>query len=408
MKLHRPLILAASETLKEIFESGVYAEQAVEKLLKGNARWGSRDRKFLAATVYSVVRNKLLYESILASVDPNEELNYFKLIGVYLLMQENKLPDWPEWTVLKREEVFAWQEELYKVRKIKYSVPDWLDNKGVKEYGEAQWEKELAALNSEAKVVVRINSGKCNKKTLIAAFNKDGIATKELSPDFCSFHGAQLLALELEERKNIKNNPAFLSGWFELQDAGSQLIAPYLEASAGETVVDACAGGGGKTLHLANLMQNKGKIIALDVHEYKLKNLEKRLQRAGVTIVQAKKIQDELIQSLAGTADRLLLDVPCSGSGVLRRHVDTKWKLKQEDIDGLVLLQRKLLCEYSQMLKPEGKMVYATCSIFSEENEEQVQWFLSDMKGAFQLIKQKRVNPGEGYDGFYMALMERR
>jgi 16S rRNA (cytosine967-C5)-methyltransferase len=408
MKLHRPLILAASETLKEIFESGVYAEQAVEKLLKGNARWGSRDRKFLAATVYSVVRNKLLYESILASMDPGKELNYFKLIGVYLLLHENELPDWPEWTILKMDEVFARQEELYKVRKIKYSVPDWLDNKGVKEYGEVQWEKELSALNSEAKVVIRINSGKCNKKTLIAAFNKDGIATKELSPDFCSFHGAQLLALQLEERKNIKNNPAFLSGWFELQDAGSQLIAPYLEANAGETVIDACAGGGGKTLHLANLMQNKGKIIALDVHEYKLKNLEKRLQRAGVRIVQAKKIQDELIQSLAGTADRLLLDVPCSGSGVLRRQVDTKWKLKQEDIDGLVLLQRKVLCEYSPMLKPGGKMVYATCSIFSEENEEQVQWFLKDMKGAFQLIKQKRVTPSEGYDGFYMALMERK
>jgi len=408
MKFHRPLVLAVAETLHNIFEKGVYADQAVEKLLKGPQRWGSRDRKFLAASVYGIVRGKRLYESILDKMGFQAPFDYFLLAGVYYSLESDLLPSWPEWAALEKEEVFQAREDFRLKPEIFYSVPDWLHKKGMKEFGAEKWIPELQALNEEAAVVVRLNAIKGSKDLLVSKMFEDGIQLKELQNSFVKMHDEQVFAMELAERKNLMNQGTYLSGLFEIQDAGSQLIAPFLDAKPGETVIDACAGGGGKTLHLAALMKNRGKIVAMDVHGNKLRNLEKRLQRAGVKIAETKEITEEQIGFLNSTADALLLDVPCSGSGVLRRKADTKWKLKEEELADLVLLQRKLLMEYSTMLKPGGRMVYATCSIFSEENEEQVQWFLKAQKEQFRFIKQKRVLPSEGYDGFYMALLQNR
>jgi 16S rRNA (cytosine967-C5)-methyltransferase len=407
MKLHRPLVLAVAETLHNIFENGVYADQAVEKLLKGSKRWGSRDRKFLAGSVYGIVRGKRLYESILEEMGFQAPFDYFLLAGVYYCLEGHLIPSWPEWVALEKERIFRAREDFSLRPEILYSIPDWLHHKGMKEYGLEQWEKELKALNEEAAVVIRLNALKGKKEQLISTMFEDGIALKALQTSFVQKHGEQDFAMELAERNNLMNHSTYLSGLFEIQDAGSQLIAPFLNVSPGETVIDACAGGGGKTLHLAALMENKGKIIAMDVHGYKLRNLEKRLQRAGVKIVETKEISEAQIGLLKTRADALLLDVPCSGSGVLRRKADTKWKLKEEELAGLVMLQRKLLLEYATMLKPGGRMVYATCSIFSEENEEQVQWFIQEQGEQFQLIRQKRVHPAEGYDGFFMALLQR-
>lgn len=172
-------------------------------------------------------------------------------------------------------------------------------------------------------------------------------------------------------------------------------------------IIDACAGGGGKTLHLAACMKNQGRIVALDTVDWKLSELKKRARRAGAHIIETRVIDSgKTIKRLAATADRVLLDVPCSGLGVLRRNPDTKWKLSPNSIDEVAATQQQILSQYSTMVKPGGYLVYATCSILPQENEQQVKNFL-DRNPSFELDAQKNVWPSAGFDGFYMARIKR-
>jgi len=173
-------------------------------------------------------------------------------------------------------------------------------------------------------------------------------------------------------------------------------------------VVDACAGAGGKTLHLASLMENKGQLIALDIYEKKLEDLKKRAKRNGVHNVDTRLITStKIIKKLNNTADRLLIDAPCSGLGVIRRNPDSKWKLQPEQIERLKETQAEILDNYSQIVKVGGKMVYATCSILPSENEMQVEKFLEN-HNEFRLLSERKISPAQsGFDGFYMALLEK-
>lgn len=171
-------------------------------------------------------------------------------------------------------------------------------------------------------------------------------------------------------------------------------------------MVDACAGAGGKTLQLAAEMQNKGRILALDVFEKKLQELKKRAVRAGVKNMHTHLINNDLIQQLSGKADKLLLDVPCSGSGVFRRKPDSKFKLSETRLAELQELQWKILSTYHEMLKPGGTLLYATCSIFPSENEKQIQRFLNTFGTHYQLKKEVWFSPAQtGFDGFYAAVL---
>jgi 16S rRNA (cytosine967-C5)-methyltransferase len=215
--------------------------------------------------------------------------------------------------------------------------------------------------------------------------------------------------LRLKQRQNIFQLPSFKDGLFEVQDAGSQAIAPFLQVEPGMRVIDACAGGGGKTLHLAALTQNKGKIVAMDTEGWKLEELMKRAKRAGASNIETRVIDSaKVIKRLEGTADRLLLDVPCSGLGVIRRNPDAKWKLSLEFVEKVKTLQQKILTEYSTMVKPGGKMVYSTCSLLPSENEKQVEQFLEGNGKTFTLITSKTILPSQGFDGFFMALLQRQ
>ena len=186
------------------------------------------------------------------------------------------------------------------------------------------------------------------------------------------------------------------------------MIAPFLQVKPGMRVIDACAGAGGKTLHLAALMQNKGRIIALDTEGWKLEELKKRGRRAGVANVETRVIESsKTIKRLEKSADRLLLDVPCSGLGVLKRNPDAKWKLSVEFIDRVKAIQQQILTDYTSMLKPGGLFVYSTCSLFPSENEQQVEKFLKANSNKFELQEQKTILPSDGFDGFFMARMKK-
>jgi 16S rRNA (cytosine967-C5)-methyltransferase len=396
MKIYRNLSAAVVEGLHEIFVNKKYADKVIEKILKSNPKWGARDRRFIAETTYDIVRWYRLFREISEA----EEEDFWKLLGVWCLWNNTEFPDWEEFEGLNRKKIEAGYDQAQSTRKIRESIPDWLDELGEKELG-SDWDKELTALNEEAKVVLRVNTLKVDRKSLQKQLEEEEISTEapEQFPD----------ALILEQRQNIFTRQQFKDGLFEVQDAGSQLIAPFLKVEPGQRVVDACAGGGGKTLHLASLMQNKGRIIALDTEAWKLEELKKRARRAGAGNIETRVIESsKTIKRLENSADRLLLDVPCSGLGVIRRNPDAKWKLSLDFIERIKELQQHILADYSTLVKPGGLMVYSTCSLLPTENENQVQTFLESYKEKFELLEQKWIKPSEGFDGFYMALLKRK
>lgn len=396
MKLYRNLCEAVVNGLDQIFTEKKYADKVIEKILKSNPKWGARDRRFIAETIYDIVR---WYRLFIELTDAAED-DYWKLLAIWCLWNKAEFPDWEELKGVNRKKILERYEILKATRKVRESIPDWLDEMGEKELGD-KWEKELEALNQEASVVLRVNTLKISRNGLQKQLaEEENIATDapEKFPD----------ALLLEERQNIFTRQQFKDGLFEVQDGGSQLIAAFLQVKPGMRVIDACAGAGGKTLHLAALMQNKGRIIALDTEEWKLEELKKRGRRAGVANVETRVIESsKTIKRLESSADRLLLDVPCSGLGVLKRNPDAKWKLSVEFIDRVKELQQHILADYSTMLKSGGLMVYSTCSLFPSENENQVAAFLEKQQGKFELVEQKSVFPSEGFDGFYMALIKK-
>ena len=396
MKIYRNLSAAVVEGLHDIFVNKKYADKVIEKILKSNPKWGARDRRFIAETTYDIVRWYRLFKEISKA----EDEDFWKLLGVWCLWNNTESPDWDEFEGLDRKKIEARYEELQSDRKIRESIPDWLDELGEKELGK-EWEKELTALNEEASVVLRVNTLKVDRQSLQQQLEEEEIVT-EAPAEFPD-------ALILEQRQNIFTRQQFKDGLFEVQDAGSQLIAPFLKVEPGQRVIDACAGGGGKTLHLASLMQNKGRIIALDTEEWKLEELKKRARRAGAGNIETRVIESsKTIKRLENSADRLLLDVPCSGLGVIKRNPDAKWKLSVDFIERVKELQQHILADYSTMVKPGGLMVYSTCSLLPSENENQVEKFLESRKEQFELVEQKWIKPTEGFDGFYMALLKRK
>lgn len=391
-RLYPNLVQAVVSALQTIFQEGQYADKVIQRLLKSNPKWGSRDRAFLAESVYEIVRWYRLLTT-LAGGEPKTDADWWRVFGVYQLSSGNTLPDWREFTGLDPEQIRKKQSQLLKDRPVRESIPDWLDERGLQELGD-QWEPSIAALNRTAEVVLRVNSLKTNAKELGELLTQEDIDTRLLSET----------SLLVTRRKNLFATKAFKNGFFEVQDFSSQQVAPFLQVEPGMQVVDACAGGGGKSLHLATMMDNKGRLLAMDTAAWKLNELKRRARRNGIHIIETRPINNsKVIKRLEGKADRLLLDVPCSGLGVIRRNPDAKWKLSNEFIDRVRAEQAEILDRYPRMLKPGGILVYATCSILPSENRNQVDAFLAKHP-EFDLEEDRTILPqDEGFDGFYMA-----
>lgn len=402
MRLHRNLVFSTVNALSEIFNEGKYADKVIGSTLKRDKRWGARDRSFIAETTYDIVRWKRLYGEIAEVKEPFSREDLFRLVAVWATLKGIRLPDWKQFQGTPTRRIKGRFDELRKIRKYKESIPDWLDELGMKELGKEVWEKEIHALNEQAPVVIRANRLKTSPEKLQKVLNEEGIGTDYIKgyPD----------ALVLRERANVFQTQAFKDGLFEMQDASSQRVAEFLDVAPGMRVVDTCAGAGGKTLHLAARMENKGQIIATDIYGNKLKELKRRAKRAGAHNIDPRSIDNsKVIKKLYGTADRVLIDAPCSGLGVLSRNPDAKWKLQPEFLDSIRQTQEEILKQYSKILKPGGKMVYATCSILPSENQLQVQKFLVSPEGKdFKLLKEENILSSEsGYDGFYISLLSR-
>ncbi len=402
MRFHRNLVYAVADAIDLIFNQDHYADKVIERTLKRDKRWGSKDRAFIASTTYELVRYKRLYLEIAEEKTPLSREGFFRVLAVWATLRGLELPDWPEFEQVPSRKIKGRFDALRHERAIKESIPDWLDTLGEQAFGAKKWEAELKALNTEAEVILRANTLRISRDELANYLNKEGIESTPVK-------GVDE-ALILSERANVFQLKGFKDGWFEVQDASSQKVAPFLDVHPGQRVIDACAGAGGKALHLSALMENKGQLIALDVFDHKLKTLKLRARRAGAHNIETRTIDSsKVIKKLHRSADRVLIDAPCTGLGVLRRNPDAKWKIDAQFLERVVQTQKEILTSYAQMVKPEGKLVYATCSILPQENEQQVAYFLASEEGqAFKLISQQHLYPStDQYDGFFMALFER-
>jgi 16S rRNA (cytosine967-C5)-methyltransferase len=400
-RIYPNLLRAAIDALKDIFEKKELTDVVVERTLRSDARWGARDRRWVAEEIYYAVRHYRALMEMLGRT-PETLADWYNIMGIAQFLRTGGVPTLEQWTTLNPTELEENWADLQKIRAVRESLPEWLDQLAATQLGEALWDELLPALNQPAPLVLRVNR---LKKTLREV--QDGLARKEIVST--AVEGC-LNALEVEGKPKLTELDLFRKGWFEIQDTASQQVSMFLQPLPNQIVVDACAGAGGKTLHLAALMQNKGKIFALDVEAKKLEETERRATRAGATIIETRQIKTALsYQDLINLADAVLIDAPCSGMGTLRRSVDLKWRLTAERLAELETIQADILQAYSQFVKVGGSLAYATCSVLKSENEDQIAKFLQTPQGAhFQLVKDRSFYPHtDKTDGFYVALLKK-
>lgn len=381
-----------SSAVREIMENGRNTEVTVKKFISSPQK-GSKDRKFISESIFNIIKNFRYYEFIA----PAGEDKYNGVLSAYLFVNDIQPPDSDEWTIPSPGETEDKIEKAKAIPEILYSVPQWLHEIGRDKISN-QWTSIIQTSIEKAPVYLRVNTLKTDINKLGKYFKKEEIGFSRVDGN----------CIKLETRSNLSKDKGFLSGWFEFQDAGSQEIALFCHPEPGMFVIDSCCGAGGKSLHLACLMENHGNILALDINQGALDQLQVRKQRAGADVIAISNYSDsDKLQSLVESADIVLCDVPCSATGVMRREPDQKWKLTAEKLDELIHTQHNILKTSSSWVKPGGYLIYATCSVLPVENREQVERFLKE-RNDFSFVEEKQLYPEhEGHDGFYMCKMLR-
>lgn len=385
--------------LTEVFDAGRTLDKAYAIYFKKLKL--SNDEQALIVSLVNDVFRRLNYYTYIAGYKKIKDIKKHvnKIICVIHLVHK-----WPVPRGLQDCEDFSIKdaktrmEEADNIPNLKYGCPVWLDEFGKKELGD-RWETEKPYFAKEPRRFIRVNTLKITRRELMEILAAENVTTRECAlPD----------ALEVLGTSAIFKTAAFKKGLFEQQDAGSQEIPLFLDPRPGNKVIDACAGAGGKTLYLSALMKGRGSIIAMDDKQWKLDDLKLRARRAGAYNIETRLIDTtKVIKRQYGKADCVLLDVPCSGSGVLKRNPDTKWTDGTDTIRELVQIQADILSRYSKMTKVGGTLVYSTCSIFPCEDHNQVVAFLENNPD-FELLNEKTVYPSAGGDGFYMAKLRRK
>ena len=348
----------------------------MESYFRAHKAMGVRDRGEVAETVYACLRQKRLLEHIA------ESSNAADLVATQLLRQGLSARVLDDAGYRGDGRALATRVRTLDIAALPFpvraSLPDWLAERLVAQYGEAEALAFADASNLPAPVDLRVNTLKAKREEVQAALDREGFD--------CDPTPYSPVGLRLRERGSVFRTEAFKEGLFEVQDEGSQLVSLLLEPRRGEMVVDFCAGAGGKTLHLGALMANSGTLYAFDVSAKRLDRLTPRMRRAGLSNIRPVAIaheRDARVQRLHGKIDRVLIDAPCSGTGTLRRNPDIKWRTI--DLPALIDAQQRILAGAAALLKPGGRLVYATCSLLQEESESIVAGFLA-ANPAFEIV----------------------
>jgi 16S rRNA (cytosine967-C5)-methyltransferase len=359
----------AAEILGTILsETRAPADHLIDQYFRANRQMGSKDRGFAAETVYGCLRRKAELEALAApclpsDLDVHEHARW--LVATYLLRYSGWSGRALSEAGFKDSDVLVTQVRSTKTEDLPFNarinMPDWLAEKLVAQFGEAEAVQLSEALNHPAQVGIRVNTLRASRDELAAK-----LAAEE-NP--CEPMRYSSIGLQREKRGPLFNTEAFKAGLFELQDEGSQLLALMTEAAPKQKVVDFCAGAGGKTLALAAMMQNTGALHACDISASRLDRMKPRLGRAGAYNTQAYVLQgehDPQLKKWRGSMDAVLIDAPCSGTGTLRRNPDIKWR--SIDLEMLKQTQAGILESAASLVKPGGRLIYATCSLLDEEN----------------------------------------
>jgi 16S rRNA (cytosine967-C5)-methyltransferase len=392
------------------------ADAVLSAFFRDKEKLGARDRAFVAESAYGIIRRLRSLEHLAGGRDPRRLLLAWlaRFAGHNLRQFEGLARGSEESEWLKQVKAMNLAELP---EAVQLDLPDWLHERLAAQRGD-DLAALMAALNQAAPLDLRINPLATDRDTAIASLAADAIdaVATPYSP----------WGLRVDGKPALNRNALFTQGHIEVQDEGSQLLALLTGAKRGEMVCDFCAGAGGKTLLLGAMMRNTGRLYAFDVAEKRLANLKPRLARSGLSNVHPQLIaseRDQKIKRLAGKFDRVLVDAPCSGLGTLRRNPDLKWRQTPESVGELVAKQAAILDSSARLLKLGGQLTYATCSLLSEENEDQVAAFLGrhpDFRliPANQLFSQAgialdtgeflKLDPGQHQtDGFFAAVLER-
>ncbi len=365
---------SAAELLKIILEGTLPADAQMDRYFRAHKNMGVRDRGFVAETVYGCLRARRMLEYLSASETPS----MFDMVAAWLVTQGYSGRALEE--LGYRGDARSLAERVRGLDHaalpfgVRTNFPDWLADRLLAQFGEAEALALTDALNQPATLDLRVNTFKTERAEALARLAQEGVAVEPTpySP----------IGLRRAKRAALFSTQSFKDGLFEVQDEGSQLLSYLLEPKRNEMVVDFCAGAGGKTLHLGSLMANTGTVYAFDVSARRLEKLTPRLRRAGLGNVRTVTIRherDDRVQRLHGKIDRVLVDAPCSGVGTLRRNPDIKWRTI--NLPELVDTQQRILNAAAQLVKPGGRLVYATCSLLREENEDVIEAFLAAHAG---------------------------
>jgi len=417
MRFSRPLLDACTAAFAGVMPLAEPADAALSAFFRGHPKIGQRDRSLIADSAYAALRRRRLLERVVGKPSPRRLVlaTWCLLLGASLREVEPWLRgEEPQWLAGAKREA-AGEQPLG----VRCELPDWVIEKLSARFDEPSLLELARGLLQTAPLDLRANSLKMSREQAAERLAADGIhaTPTPYSPD----------GLRIEGRPAINRHPVFLEGGVEVQDEGSQLLCHLVAPRRGEMVVDFCAGAGGKTLALGAQMRSTGRLYAFDISPRRLAGLKPRLARSGLSNVHPQRIEganDPRVKRLAGKIDRVLVDAPCSGLGTLRRNPDMKWRQTPEDVGELVAKQTSLLSAAARLVKPGGRLVYATCSILDEENRGVAQAFLSG-SADFRLIPAAEVLAKErialradeyfevwphahGTDAFFAAVFERR
>lgn len=422
----KELLDLTGSLLREVLKLDAPADSIVSYFFRKNKALGQRERHALAETAYAVLRQKLLYQHLAQSGHGpmDRRLTLLAWQGQPHVLKQGATPDEQAW--LARVENI---DRATLPDKLRHNLPDWIANRlrdqfGTDEDGTAQFWALIDTMSAGAPLDLRVNAVKAKREAVLAALAEAGIdaGVTPFSP----------WGIRIDGKPALQKLPLYTGGDVEVQDEGSQLLALLTGAKRGEMVVDFCAGAGGKTLALGAMMRNTGRLYAFDVSGHRLEALKPRLARSGLSNVYSTQIaheRDERIKRLSGKIDRVLVDAPCSGLGTLRRNPDLKWRQSPKAIDELQAKQQAILASAQRLLKPGGRLVYATCSLLTDENEQIAAAFTEQYKdlvpvNAREVLEQAGVErAGElttdlghlrlwpnrhATDGFYAAAWEKK
>ena len=395
------LLDLATELLRAVLKLDAPADSIVSGFFKRHRSLGPRERNALAETAYTVLRRRPLLQHLAQSGTGALErrLAILAWSGDANLLKGALGPNEAQW----RQQVKAIDPAGFS-DKFRHNMPDWLASALRTQLGEDAFWPLVAALDEPAPLDLRVNVLKARRDELLSTLNQAGLraAPTPFSP----------WGIRVPGKPALQKFDAFVRGDIEVQDEGSQLLALLVDAKRGEMVVDFCAGAGGKTLALGAAMRSTGRLYAFDVNGHRLDALKPRMARSGLSNVHPAQIaheRDERIKRLSGKIDRVLVDAPCSGLGTLRRNPDLKWRQSEDSVAELTTKQAAILDAAAKLVRPGGRVVYATCSLLTAENDAVVEGFLA-RHPEFTLTPASAVLAKQGIalDGDFLRLLPHR